>query len=54
MGGGRGNRKLTKIWKSIKNANVKKQNKKKRWAGLNGWAFTEVFSTNVIKMTYKT
>ena len=22
--------------------------------GLNGWAFTEVFSTNVIKMTYKT
>jgi hypothetical protein len=22
--------------------------------GLNGWAFTEVFSTNVIKLTYKT
>ena len=22
--------------------------------GLNGWAFTEVFSTNVIKMTFKT
>ena len=29
-GRGRGNRQSTQIWKNIKNANVKKQNKKKR------------------------
>ena len=64
--GGRGTRKSTKIWKSKKNANVKKHNKKinkivlrcgaifSKIGGLNGWVFIVVLSTNVIQMTYKT
>jgi hypothetical protein len=64
-GWGKGQPKNDKKIIKKKKANVKKQNKKKtlflksgaifsKIGGLNGWAFTEVFSTSVIKMTYKT